>query len=164
MAAPGAGANEAALTPGRSNSSLCPESPDFGMLGPSPGSASSAASVGQALASQEAAAQQVVVAPHAPAAADVLVEQLLCQGCQLPCTPEDSKPRSSRSQARFHLVCANAYKLHQKRWSKEPALKRAWQDKTPEQLVEWYCKRFAEGKGTKGQKRHYIHGGGRGDG
>ena len=78
---------------------------------------------------------------------------MVCGGCHLPCTPEDSKPRSSRSHVRFHIICNNAYKVHQKRWAKEPALKRAWQDKTPEEVVEWYQKRYHDGRGQRGVKR-----------
>ena len=80
---------------------------------------------------------------------------MVCGGCRQACTLEDSKPRSSRSLTRFHITCSSAYKYHQKQWGKEPALKRAWQDKTDDEKVEWYKSRMTLGSGQRGAKREF---------
>ena len=84
-----------------------------------------------------------------------LSTELLCGGCQQPCRQEDSKPRSSRASTRWHVLCSSAYKYHQKQWAKEPSLKRAWQDKTEQEKVEWFRRKHAEGRQAKGVKRDF---------
>jgi hypothetical protein len=80
---------------------------------------------------------------------------MVCGGCKEPCTLEDSKPRSSRSQTRFHITCSSNYKYHPKQWSKEPSLKRAWQDKTEEEKAAWLKARLALASGQRGAKREF---------
>lgn len=81
--------------------------------------------------------------------------EILCAGCGLPCSSEDSSLRSSRSTQRFHMICSSAYKRHQKICSKEPALKRAWIAKNASERQAWYRERYEEGSLGKGVKRSY---------
>ena len=91
----------------------------------------------------------------APLGQGLLQATMLCGGCRQACTLEDSKPRSSRSLTRFHIACPSAYKYHQKQCGKEPAPKRAWQDKAEDEKVERFKSRLALGSGQRGAKREF---------
>lgn len=148
-------------TPGAAESGRSPATPGSSTPGGTPNSSwfgSQAATPGVVPPSTPGAppgSEALVPVEQTGPLGGALEEGMLCGGCRQPCSLEDSKPRSARSQVRYHTVCSNAYKVLQRRWAKEPALKRDWQEKSEEDITEWYRSRYAVGRGTRGQKRDF---------
>lgn len=81
----------------------------------------------------------MAAAPSTPARSLVGDEApLLCGACGEHTTLQDSRVRGQRGVQRWDIACSTAWRLYSLRFKKHPALRIAWQAKTPDQQQTWF--------------------------